>query len=281
MCKYNDQTVVLNISPEFSFDELVRDVCARWTNLNPNIVSLSYSLPGHPKCMLHCDLDVRNMMGLLAVIGLKCVDVAVVERFEPNDVDNPCLRGKELTNHVQYGKRQREELDVPFSFCGNQDTQCICITDAWANGITHVNQEFIGGANEFRKTLCKYAIGLGFNFKYVRNDMGRVTAKYAMKETKGCPWRIHASLQKSTGFFYVKRFNRQHTCGAAVRSMKSPKTSFQNSCNIFQNGLRSNILCSLCHEKNPMVAAINRDPVSYWSRIGTVTQFPNGHGSEP
>lgn len=132
------------------------------------------------------------MMGLLAVIGLTCVDVAVVERFEPNEVNNPCLRGDELTNHVGYGNCHREELDVSFSFYMNQDTQCII--DAWANGITHVNQEFIGGANNFRKTLYKYAIGLDFNFKYVKNGMGRVTAKCAMKETKGCMWRIHASF---------------------------------------------------------------------------------------
>ena len=45
----------------------------------------------------------------------------------------------------------------------------------WSQEIRCVGQEFQGGVVEFWKSLIKYAIEIGFQFKYVKNDNERVT----------------------------------------------------------------------------------------------------------
>lgn len=86
------------------------------------------------------------------------------------------------------------------------------------NGITHVGQRFTGGAKDFRTALCKYAIEIGFEFVYVKNEKCRVTAVCSMRESKACLWRVHASLESANNFFYIRILHDEHTCGAAVRT---------------------------------------------------------------
>ena len=69
-------------------------------------------------------------------------------------------------------------------------------------------------------TLRKYAIGVGFTYKFLKNDNDRVTAKCAYGEQTGCKWRVHASRQPANDFFYIKTFNSTHTCGNVCRSSK-------------------------------------------------------------
>lgn len=76
------------------------------------------------------------------------------------------------------------------------------------------------GVVEFRTILCKNAIEIGFQFMYVKNDKQRVTAEYAYKESRGCMWRVHALVEKTNGFFYIRTLNNEHTCSVAVRTSK-------------------------------------------------------------
>ena len=48
----------------------------------------------------------------------------------------------------------------------------------WSYGIREVSQKFEGGPIEFRNALWKYAIEVGFQFKYLKNDKVRVTIVY-------------------------------------------------------------------------------------------------------
>ncbi|XP_028121107.1 uncharacterized protein LOC114318408 [Camellia sinensis] len=85
---------------------------------------------------------------------------------------------------------------------------------------------FDGGANEFRKVLCKYAVERGFQFKYVKNDSVRITAVCKFAGQTWCMWSVHARMLPSTGVLCIKRFDSVHSCGAAMRTYRNPRTSF-------------------------------------------------------
>ena len=91
----------------------------------------------------------------------------------------------------------------------------------WAHGIRHEGQIFHGRVAEFRLVLCKYAVEVGFHFKYMKNDKCRVTAVCKFRESKSCMWRVHASVLSINGLFCIKKLDNVHTCGATVRTSRT------------------------------------------------------------
>ncbi|KAL7168719.1 hypothetical protein ACSBR2_039045 [Camellia fascicularis] len=81
-------------------------------------------------------------------------------------------------------KRTDDEMDLLPMFCQHEERTLLSC--GWVNGITHVGQKFIGGAKDFQTALCKYAIEIGFEFVYMKNEKCRVTAVCSMRESKGC-----------------------------------------------------------------------------------------------
>ncbi|XP_028062213.1 uncharacterized protein LOC114265585 [Camellia sinensis] len=101
-------------------------------------------------------------------------------------------------------------------------------------------QRFIVSAKDFRTTLCKYAIEIGFEFVYVKNEKCRVTAVCSMWESKACLWRVHASLESANNFFYIRTLHDEHTCGAAVRTSKNLRMSSNLVASLIVNEVRGN-----------------------------------------
>ncbi|KAL7163400.1 hypothetical protein ACSBR2_039493 [Camellia fascicularis] len=93
----------------------------------------------------------------------------------------------------------------------------------WANRIQRIGQSFEGGADEFRSVLRKYAIECDFHFKYVKNDSVRIIAVCIMRELKGCMWSVHAFVLYANGFFYLRKWNKEHICGIVIRTSKNPR----------------------------------------------------------
>ncbi|KAL7236002.1 hypothetical protein ACSBR1_019311 [Camellia fascicularis] len=112
-------------------------------------------------------------------------------------------------------------MDLLPMFCQHEERTLSC---GWVNGITHVGQRFIGGAKDFWTTLCKYAIEIGFEFVYVKNEKYRVTAVCSMRESKACLWTLHD----------------EHTCGAAVRTSKNSRMSSNLVASLIVNEVREN-----------------------------------------
>ncbi|KAL7263907.1 hypothetical protein ACSBR1_001958 [Camellia fascicularis] len=103
-----------------------------------------------------------------------------------------------------------------------------------------LGQRFIGGAKDFQTALCKYAIEIGFEFVYVKNEKCRVTAVCSMQESKGCLWRVHTSLESANNFFYIRTLHDEHSCGAAVRTSKSSRMSSNFVASLIVNEVRGN-----------------------------------------
>ena len=128
------------------------------------------------------------------------------------------------------------EKDLLLQFCSHKEK--FLLSSDWVNGISHFGQRFEGGASEFRNVLCKYSIEVGFKFVYVKNDKVRITAECSRWKSQDCKWCVHASLEKSSGFFCIRSFYNEHTCGAAVHTSKSSRISSEIVANLMVNHIR-------------------------------------------
>ncbi|KAH7848815.1 hypothetical protein Vadar_008449 [Vaccinium darrowii] len=239
LCTYGSSTCVVRVSATMDFDELVNTLCAKWKNLTSSSISLLYSLPNHCKCMLESQDDFENMLIVVCPLGLDRIYVAVSRQGSNLDDDeensthsvvgivtsSSRVLGTVTSSSIVVGSEATTGLEIERSFFGKYPSSngTVLLSADWVNLICEVGQVFPGGVNEFRTALKKYAIEVGFEFKYVKNDGARITAECAKKER--CQWRVHASVESTNGYFYIRKLCSDHNCGVAV--LKS------NSCHVF------------------------------------------------
>lgn len=93
----------------------------------------------------------------------------------------------------------------------------------WAKLIEYEGQVFPGGANEFRKSLIKYSVEVGFGYKYLKNEPDRVMAECKFKLTAKCEWKIHATRDRPRPDFILRTFNNVHNCATNFGSSRKKK----------------------------------------------------------
>ncbi|THG14524.1 hypothetical protein TEA_002004 [Camellia sinensis var. sinensis] len=167
LCKYGNNTIVINVSCELNFDELVGILCKTWENLKPETMCISYSIVGHPNCMVQNNIDFLNMLRVVCARGADIVDVSV-SRCSTSDEED-----KVGSNWVDVVDSECDRLvDIERNslskFCSHQENALL--SAGWRNNSMSVGQKFEGSVVEFRTVLCKNAIKVGFQFTYVKND---------------------------------------------------------------------------------------------------------------
>ncbi|XP_028109550.1 uncharacterized protein LOC114308207 [Camellia sinensis] len=125
----------------------------------------------------------------------------------------------------------KEEVDKLSSFCRHKEKLLLSI----------------GGIVEFRNALSKFSIECGFEFIFVKNDKVRVSAQCLFRETKGCMWNVHGRVENANGFFYIRKLNNVHTCGAKVRTMNYSRMSSDLVVDLIVKGVRDNPLTRPVH----------------------------------
>lgn len=100
-------------------------------------------------------------------------------------------------------------------------------SDEWRTLISGPGQRFLGGAVEFRRSLIKYSIQMGFEFVFLRNGPKRVSAACSYRVEKGCPWRIHAVEDVIDGVFCISLYERNHTCGTSFGNVSRKRVNYQ------------------------------------------------------
>ncbi|ERN18512.1 hypothetical protein AMTR_s00065p00037640 [Amborella trichopoda] len=78
--------------------------------------------------------------------------------------------------------------------------------------ILAVGQQF-PDAKSCRRAIKEAAIAEGFDFRSVKNDRVRFTARCAKE---GCPWRLHAAKLPDSTIFTIKSIREAHTCGGTI-----------------------------------------------------------------
>lgn len=97
-------------------------------------------------------------------------------------------------------------------------------TNEWQSYLSHINQKFLGGINEFRDKLKKYVIESSFEFRYAKNHKDKVVAECS-KKSESCDWKVRAKKMKASDFFYIKWFIKEHTCKSVLREQTSKHLS--------------------------------------------------------
>ncbi|KAG5565067.1 hypothetical protein RHGRI_001078 [Rhododendron griersonianum] len=242
MCKYGEVTLVVMVTKGFGFNDFVQSICNKWENLASSKFGLLYAVADHHSCILDNDEDFGCMIALAAAYGVNCIDVSVgiISSSVIECGKSLARQNGECGGSFEYGECSSlvgEEEDPLEKFCPHYETARL--SAGWVNLISHVGQEFRGGVVEFRNCLSKYAIEVGFNFKYLKNDQTRVTAECS-KKLNGCTWFIHATLERSNQFFVVRELHKEHNCVGIFFSSKNPRMTSKNvSKEIFEE-IRSN-----------------------------------------
>ena len=160
LCTYAGETAVTTISEHWSYNELLEFVVGRWPSINRDNLPLSYKINGYNKCMLDSQDDFICMFSLAKKMQLDCIDVCVLVMGMDRDTTDEVSVGK--FNDVQ-GLQIVQLSYVEPNFCCHK--QRVLMGSQWVHEIHGVGQKFEGGAEEYRKALCKYAVEMGFNFR--------------------------------------------------------------------------------------------------------------------
>ena len=134
-------------------------------------ISRSYSLPGHPYCMLENDDDLLVMFSLISPGGINRTDVIVINygRVERVVLGNETVVVVDFNVCISNGsgsKKQNggiridwrfdidKEVDLLSSFCAHQKS--ILLSFTWEYSSVEVGQKFVSGVQEFWDALKKY-----------------------------------------------------------------------------------------------------------------------------
>lgn len=235
LCKRGDNSVGVILSQGMSFECLVKKLSAKWKDLTQGCFSISYSIDGHPNCMLDSDEDL-NVLHLLAVSSRIDRVTVLVKESTSSTLVSSVVDGSSSVNVENCGELVSnigDEFDLISSFCDHGSKELK--SAAWRNAIKGVDQVFVGGAVAFRDSLCKYSLFHGFSFVYVKNDS--VTVK-ACCRTMSCMWCVKAKLEKPSGLFRIKEFTNEHSCGAEALSTSSSRSSSGLIGRLFSESMR-------------------------------------------
>ncbi|KAI8547580.1 hypothetical protein RHMOL_Rhmol07G0207100 [Rhododendron molle] len=219
VCKYGLQILPVRLSSGGRLKDVLSSICNRWNNLSIGRFSVSYAYDdGY--CALQNESDFENMLFLFSNcdrINAKVDNNKHSSRLivgstidEVGDVDEV------VDDECEYVDR----MDPAEKYCKHAETRYL--TEAWANLIEGVGQEFSKGVKEFKAVLARYAIENGFMYRLVKNDQLRVTVVCVIER---CEWHVHAIVNRTNGVFHIKKCHNQHNCGSTYRTNKYKRVS--------------------------------------------------------
>ncbi|KAL7250236.1 hypothetical protein ACSBR1_012268 [Camellia fascicularis] len=207
LCCYRTTNVVYNLLAPYTFEDLVNFLCDKFVRLTLVNVCLFFKIPS-------------------------------VENPVPND-DDGCDSPRFQIRGFKRGVRImpiEDDVDLLPNYCPHEEKTFL--SAPWANGITHVGQSFEGSAQDFWTVLCKYAVECGFDFKYLKNNSVRITTVCSLRDSKGCDWFVHVRVLDANGFFYIRKWNSEHSYGVAVHTAKNRRLELDLVSDILSQHIR-------------------------------------------
>ncbi|XP_028060812.1 uncharacterized protein LOC114264399 [Camellia sinensis] len=231
LCAYGGNNIAVMFDVTFTFSRLVSHVCDRFGDLSPDSISMFFKITGYNKFNMENEMDLQNILYLARSFQVDHIGIVVkLQGGSSLDASQKGVVEDSHGKHIHGGGSGLmndfgEDEDLLPNFCPHAHN--MLLSESWASCISNVGQCFEGEAGEFRKVLNKYAIECGFQFKFRKNDSVRITAVCMFNESRGCLWSVHARMMNVNGFFYLKKWNSEHTCGVAVRTAKNLRMEFE------------------------------------------------------
>ncbi|KAG5521600.1 hypothetical protein RHGRI_033980 [Rhododendron griersonianum] len=219
LCKYGLQILPVRLSGGGRLKDVLSSICNRWNNLSVGKFSVSYAYEdGY--CALQNKSDFENMLFLFSNSD------RINAKVEENEHSSRLIVGSTIDEVGDFDEVDDDDVEHvdrmdPAEKC-SKHAETRYLTEAWADLIEGVGQEFPLGVKEFRAVLAKYAIENGFMYRLVKNDQLRVTAVCVVE---GCGWHVHAIINRTNGVFHIKKCHNEHNCGSTYRTNKHKRVS--------------------------------------------------------
>lgn len=243
LCKHGDKSVATILSQNLDFQSLVSKLSHKWKDLTQGCFEIAYTLDGHPNCDVDCDEDLIALRTLAKKFTIGRIDVFVHDLTGSNTSLNVGECGDRSSSSLNVGLNVGgsgeliSEIDngseMTLSLYDQERKQLK--SDDWRIAIKGVDQVFVGGAVAFRESLCKYSLFHGFQFVYAKNDAETVKARC---RTLHCTWFVKAKVENPSGLFRIKELMNEHSCGAALLSTSSSRSSSDLIGRIFSEAIR-------------------------------------------
>ncbi|KAM5587616.1 hypothetical protein ABKV19_006184 [Rosa sericea] len=206
-CIYSGKCYMIPLNQCMSFSDLYEDVFRTFQFLPSDVIELQYSVPGCEACFLRSERDFQMLFCGARIHKLECVDISVLKIGGSCSNTSSVDSRSEVVDEDDYlGEAFRIEVHKSY------------LSDEWSSYIHHVGEKFHGAA-ELREKLRKYAIAVGFEFVFLRNDLDRIHAICSNVGTEGCDWHLRAH-SSANGCLYITELNNIHTCKGVVRTQK-------------------------------------------------------------
>ncbi|MQM20550.1 hypothetical protein Taro_053574, partial [Colocasia esculenta] len=208
---YKDEAYVIHLHRGMALDDIVSDVCKRWT-LSAEKVELKCRIPEqyNSKMTMTSGEDVDRMIDMHAMLNSRIMNVEV-HVSSPQDVltirPSSALSSGNASNVLA--------LEVNSS----QDESNR--SELWYEIIHSVGQT-LNSVEHVRSELTKFAIARGFDYIFVKNDLTRVTVKCKVAK---CNWYFHAIRVGGGPHFQIKQLDNVHTCGGGLSTQRHPRAS--------------------------------------------------------
>lgn len=213
---FGSKTLSILFHNDTKHSNICSRICSRFKELKIDEIELTYAIEEHSLCLLETDMDVHVLQLSLSKENINVVDINVISggdkvsgNGEQDKMDSSNSEGNTPTDENEY-------LGMYAAKEGR-----LYLSHEWKTYIREVGQKYGGEVTRFRIKLCKYAFNKGFRFIYVKNNLKLVTAECLNKQTKNCPWCIHAVLYLVNDYFYIKHLMNEHTCKGMIPTRQS------------------------------------------------------------
>ncbi|KAM7517506.1 hypothetical protein LguiB_016468 [Lonicera macranthoides] len=179
-------------------------------------------------CVLSNDKDKRFMFLFWPIISIEHVEL-VISSIGITNVQSDMA----ITNvDPQFN------IHVNFNMQVDSGTK-VFLYETWRSCITHVNQRFPGGVNQFRVELGKYYISIGFEARFKKNDWNRVTAVCSNNDLEVFEWFVYTILRRLDGSFIIKKLVNEHICSGYMMGHKSKMVRSKIVASVIANSVQS------------------------------------------
>ena len=215
LVKFGHDSFTVRVHFDSSVDMLRKNVCGKWPDLTSQLFDLYYSRDGVRR-NIETNSDLQSILLLSAHNCEVCLVLFVDVVPSASSANNAgSIRSDAVTC----------TSDSSFASSGDSSIRFrqLLRNDSDRTVFFGVGQQFPGGVTEFRLHLMIYSIKNGYKLDLIKNDRERVTAVCSRSK---CKFRIHASLKFNLpGYFVIKRFQPEHSCGAGILDINDPPVS--------------------------------------------------------
>ncbi|KAM7489706.1 hypothetical protein LguiB_027190 [Lonicera macranthoides] len=140
--------------------------------------------------------------------------------------------------------------------------------------ISDVDPEFnpfinVNIVDNLQGKLGKHCIAMGFEVKFKKNHLTRVTAVCSKSEFEGCGWLVHVVLRGSDGSFVIKKLVNEHICIGRLMGRKSKMTCSKVVASVIANKVEFEPSLSAKDVVKSMQKEC-RITISYWNAWDTM-----------